>query len=154
MSIWEWLLPCPEEHQLLPEQPLPKEVLNYLDQTKWMVHCEQPRDALYLGANPLITFPALAAASRGLGFLTIQSDRDGVFRRVPLLVRFGDAFYPSLSFRAVCDFLGVPPENISIRPGASIRLKDARRPGGLVHDIEIPIDRHGNMVINYSAHGS
>jgi len=137
------------EHQLLPEQPLPKEILNYLDQTKWMVHCEQPGDALYLGANPLITFPALADASRGLGFLTIQSDRDGVFRRVPLLVRFGDAFYPSLSFRVVCDYLGVPPQNISIRPGASIRLKDARRPSGLAHDIVIPIDRHGNMLINY-----
>jgi adenylate cyclase len=132
-----------------PEQPLPKEVLTYLDQTKWTVRCEPPGEKLYLGVNPLITFPALAGASRGLGFLTIQSDRDGVFRRVPLLVRFGDAFYPSISFRVVCDFLGIPPQNITIRPGTSIRLKDARRPGGLAHDIVIPIDRHGNMVVNY-----
>ncbi|MBF8248034.1 MAG: adenylate/guanylate cyclase, partial [Bacteroidetes bacterium] len=36
-----------------------------------------------------------------------------------------------------------------MRPGKNITLKNAKRPGGPPHDIVIPIDRHGNIVINY-----
>jgi adenylate cyclase len=49
----------------------------------------------------------------------------------------------------MCDYLSVPPENIIVRPGKNVTLKNAKRPGGPPHDIVIPIDRHGNMVINY-----
>lgn len=123
---------------------------DYLDRTKWSVTLEgNPRD-FYAGTSPLITFPKLARASRGLGYLSLQMDRDGVFRRLPLLVRYRDGFYPSFAFRAVCDYLTVLPENIRVKPGHSITLKQAKRPrDDTGHDIVIPIDRHGNMVINF-----
>jgi adenylate cyclase len=130
-----------------PETP---ETTQYLDSTAWRVRVEgRPPDDFYRGVNPLITFPDLAHASRGLGFLSIKPDRDGAFRRVPLLVRWRDAYYPSIAFRVVCDYLHVPPENVVIESGERIRLKGARRPGKAAHDIVIPIDRHGNMVINF-----
>ncbi len=121
---------------------------HYLDRTKWDVVVEGDPGGFYLGGNPLITFPGLASASRGLGFLNVRPDRDGVYRRAPLLVRYGDAFYPSIAFRAVCDHLGVPPQQVVVRPGDCITLKNARRPGGDVHDIVIPIDRQGNLIVN------
>ncbi len=124
--------------------------LEYLDRTKWHVTVKGDPKEMYVGADPLLTFSALGSASKGLGFLSLEFDRDGVFRRMPLLVRYKDAFYPSFSFRAICDYLGVPPERIVIRPGKTITLKDAKRPGGAAaHDIVIPIDRSGNMVINF-----
>ncbi len=126
-----------------------KDVL-YLDKTKWQVVVDGNPIAFYVGTNPLITFPALASASQGLGYLSLKFDPDGVFRRLPLLVRYQGAFYPSFSFRAICDYLNVPPEKIIVKPGKTITLKDAKRPGEATgHDIVIPIDRHGNMIVNF-----
>ncbi len=123
--------------------------IDYLDSTKWNVVVEGHADDFYQGIKPLTTFTRLADASRGTGFLSIKFDRDGAFRRAPLLVRYGNAFYPSLPFRAVCDYLKVPPEKIIVRPGTSVTLRDAHRPGASSHDIVIPIDKHGQMVINF-----
>jgi len=127
------------------------EDLSYLGKTKWQVVVTGDSEGFYVGGNPIITFPALASASRGLGYLSLNPDRDGVFRRLPLLVRYDEAFYPSFAFRAICDYLNVPPGKIIINPGKkTITLKDAHRPGERApHDIVIPIDRHGNMVINF-----
>jgi adenylate cyclase len=127
-----------------------KKDIQYLEKTKWDISIEGSPDLLYTGFNPLITFYSLSDVSRGLGFINIQPDRDGVFRRVPLLVRFRASFYPSFSFRAICDYLDVAPENIIVKPGRSIRLKNAKRPHAETRDdIVIPIDRYGRMIINY-----
>ena len=128
-------------------------VAGYLQQTTWAVTVQGDTRGFYRGTKPLLTFPPLAAAARGLGYLSLKPDRDGVFRRLPLLVRYGDAFYPSLAFRGICDYLQVSPEQIVVRPGTSIMLRGARRPGAPApRDLVIPIDRHGNMLINYVGH--
>lgn len=121
----------------------------YLDMTKWNVQIDGDTRDLYYAYDPIITFSALSAASRGLGYLNISFDRDGVYRRVPLLFRYHESFYPSFAFRAVCDYLGVTPDRIILKPGSSLTLKDARRPGGEPRDIVIPIDHSANMLVNY-----
>ena len=122
----------------------------YLERTEWDVIIDGNPGSLYEGIKPLMTFPELASVSRGLGYLNLKTDPDGVNRRMPLLVRYGEAFYPSLAFRGICDFLNVAPGKIIIRPGKSITLKDAKRPGEPSgHNIVIPIDQHGNMLINF-----
>jgi adenylate cyclase len=123
--------------------------IEYLERTKWNVVVDGFADDFYEGVKPLTTFTELASASRGLGYLSIKFDRDGAFRRAPLLIRYENAFYPSLPFRAICDYLHVPPERIIVRPRKSITLKDAQRPGKEPHDIVIPIDKYGQMVINF-----
>jgi adenylate cyclase len=138
------------EGKLQRKQPEGTKDVLYLDKTKWQVVVKGDPTAFYVGTNPLITFPALASASHGLGYLSLKFDRDGVFRRLPLLVRYEGAFYPSFSFRAICDYLNVLPENIIVKPGKTITLQDAKRPGEAEgHDIVIPIDQYGNMVINF-----
>jgi adenylate cyclase len=122
----------------------------YLDRTKWLVKIEGNPDSFYEGINPLLTFPELASATRGLGSLSVKFDRDGVLRRVPLLLHYNDAFYPMLPFRIVCEYLRVPPENIIVRPGEHIILQAVQGPAGPPpRDIVIPIDMNGNMVVNY-----
>ena len=134
-----------------PRSEYPKKVndIEYLDKTKWRVVVKGDATEFYAGVNPLTTFPALSSVSRGLGYLSLEADRDGVYRRLPLLVRYKNAFYPSFAFRAICDYLDVHPEKI-IKSGKTITLKDAKLPGEAAgHDIVIPIDRYGNMVINF-----
>ena len=100
--------------------------------------------------RPMVTFPALSLATGGLGFLDLRVDRDGVYRRAPLLARDGDGFLPSLPLRVICDYLEVTPDRVEVTPGRSIVLRGARRPQESEgHDIVIPIDQYGNMVVNY-----
>jgi adenylate cyclase len=127
----------------------PSKGRSYMLQTKWNVSADAAAGKLYVGENPLTTYADLAHASRGLGSLSIRFDRDGVLRRVPLLVRYEDAFYPLLPLLVISDYLQVPPEKIILKPGRSIVLKDAKRPGSEPHDITIPIDRHGNLIVDY-----
>ena len=125
---------------------------SYVLQTHWDIGVDAAADSLYVGENPLTTYAELANASRGLGSLSVKFDPDGVLRRVPLLVRYEDAFYPLLPLRVICDYLQVPPDKIVLVPGRHIILQDANRPeppGSKPYDIKIPIDRYGNMIVNY-----
>jgi adenylate cyclase len=139
----------PEDH-LLKRKKKPQDAIPYLDRTKWRVIVKEDPQSFYVGTNPLTTFSELASASRGLGSLSIKFDRDGVLRRVPLVVRYGGEFYPILPFRVICDYLKVSPDKIAVKPGKNITLRDARRPREeQSQDIVIPIDRQGNMLVNY-----
>ncbi len=129
--------------------PRPEADWEYLSRTKWYVRMEGDPRTMYVGGNPILTFPEFASSARGLGYLSLRIDRDGVFRRAPLLVRYEDAYYPSFAFRAVCDYLHVTPDRVVVRPGTSIILEGACRPGGEPHDITIPVDARCNLTINF-----
>jgi len=123
--------------------------LNYLAATKWNIRVDGDADDIPVAYHAKITFSDLATASRGLGFLNVVFDRDGVYRRSPLLYRYDGAYYPSFAFLATCQYLGVTPDRVTLRPGRNITLKDACRPGGKPHNVVIPIDRSGNLLVNY-----
>lgn len=130
-------------------QPRPASTWEYLSKTKWYVQVEGDISTMYVAVNPNITFPALASSARGLGSIALQFDQDGVFRRAPLLLRYEDGFYPSFAFRAICDYLQVPQNNIIVHPGKNLTLRDAHRPNSPPHDIVIPIDDRCNIIVNF-----
>jgi adenylate cyclase len=133
----------------LQESQIPKSHSDYLLKTKWKVQVDGDINGMYVGEKPLITFPIVASAARGLGYLSLKADPDGVFRRAPLLVRYDDGFYPSFPFRTICDYLHVKPEQIIVRPGKNITLTGAFRPGQQPHDIVIPVDERCNITVNF-----
>lgn len=124
--------------------------LEQLKNVAWQIDVSDDTSGLIRGTNPLWTFSELADAARGLGYLSLRFDRDRVFRRVPLLARTPVGFVPSFPFRIVCDYLSVSPHQVLLAPGESITLKQAHAPGRDVHDIVIPIDHEGYMLINYA----
>ena len=95
-------------------------------------------------------FAKLNQQAKGIGHITVYPDRDGVFRRVPLLVRHKKGFIPLASFRMLCDFLHVAPDQIQGEFGENILLKSAEFPDGRTKDIAIPVDSHGRMIINFA----
>src|SRR5262245_37856031 len=132
------------------QQPSRAEDKRYVEQTAWSLAVQEDLDAVYVGTDPVSTFYDLAIAARGLGYLSSTADRDGILRRLPLVVRYNGAFYPSLAFRVICDYLQVLPANILVMPGRQIILRGAQRPGtGFPHEFVISIDHSGNMIINY-----
>ena len=137
---------------LYPNGELNPDKKEYLRLSKWHLSVEGNPDRLLEARHPMMmTYPALASASQGLGFVDIFPDPDGIVRRIPLLVRYEGAFYPSISFQTVCRILGVTPPQIVLRPGRSILLKDAgKRTNGAARDLVIPIDAAGNLILNFT----
>ncbi len=86
----------------------------------------------------------LAANMKGTGFVNVQPDIDGTTRRVPLVIEYQGRVYPSLSLKLVSDYLGVEKNNINVVPGRYIELEGSRQ-----GDIKIPVDREGQMLVNY-----
>lgn len=124
--------------------------LRYLESTAWQITVRGEAHDILEGFYRQATFAPLARAARGLGNLSVLTDRDGVYRRLPLLVRYGTAFYPSFALRVICDYLRVPPAHIVLQPGKHLTLRQAQGPADAQpHDVVIPIDRRGNMLLNF-----
>ncbi|MBN2444688.1 MAG: CHASE2 domain-containing protein [Spirochaetales bacterium] len=103
------------------------------------------------GVQILASHPELQKAARGLGHILRDTDSDGRDRKIPLIIRYKNTYIPGFAFRMICDYLCVPPRNISISFGNYILLKNAVFPfSGLKKDIKIPIDDKGRMRINFS----
>ena len=138
-----------QDKPLLQKPLRPASHWEYLSKTKWHVQVEGDTSKMYVGGIPIITFPEMASATQGLGYLNLKADRDGIFRRAPLLIRYDDAFYPSFPFRTICDYLHVKPEQIILHPGKSITLIGAYRSGQQPHTISIPVDERCNLIVNF-----
>ena len=58
--------------------------------------------------------PSLANAARSYGFFDEEPDPDGSYRRAILVVRYDQAFYPSLDIEAVRQAENIPDENVNL----------------------------------------
>ncbi|MGH7889753.1 MAG: CHASE2 domain-containing serine/threonine-protein kinase, partial [Thermodesulfobacteriota bacterium] len=89
-----------------------------------------------------ISYPerSLAKASADLGFVNIEVDRDQKTRKEPLIINYGDNYYPALVIQVAKRFLQVASSDVKIDPGNAIQLKN----------VDIPIDNKGRMLINYN----
>jgi adenylate cyclase len=105
------------------------------------------RGVRYLPSAPLArtNLPALTAAARETGYFNFFPDDDGVCRRVPLAIRYGDQIALPLSlsiWRAS-------------RPGeaVTIRLADFGVESIRAGTTQIPVAEDGQMLINYQGPG-
>jgi len=94
--------------------------------------------------------PSLARAAAGVGFASPKEDIDGIIRRYRLGVVYDGRFFPALALIMACDYLQVPLEALEILPGRYVRMPDAHLPDGRIEAIEIPINRQGEMLINWA----
>jgi adenylate cyclase len=85
--------------------------------------------------------PQYGAAARTLGYFNFFPDSDGLYRRVPLAIRFGDQIATPLSLAMLA--LHRPDQNLAISTGAA--GVDSVRFGST----QIPVSADGQMLINY-----
>ena len=139
----------PEEYRRL-FNPSPQELEEHvLAETLWHPRVVREGEPHY-AETAIANFPELVLLARGIGHINSDPDRDGVHRRFPLLYRYRDGFFPSLTFRMACDYLEVDFRDVEVSFGDYILLPGARFPNGNERDIRIPIDRQGRMIINYA----
>ena len=99
----------------------------------------------------LVTFPGLlrnlpelefAAAGRGL--FTIRPERDGIVRRVPIVMRAEGTIVPSLTL----EMLRV----VSGSPAILLRTDEAGMQGVALRGFEVPTDGHGQQWVHFGHH--
>ncbi len=95
------------------------------------------------------TSAGLAEAASGLGHINCFPEKDGMYRRLPLLLSVEDGYIPSLALRVACDYLSISPDKVRVISGRAVILPHASFPDGRVQDVRIPIDIQGRMFINY-----
>ncbi len=85
----------------------------------------------------------LAEAAKGSGYVNVEPDTDGVTRRVPLVMRYGDYILPSVALDVVVNYLGASRGDVIIEPGRkiSIKTKDG--------EVDIPVDEKCRMLVNH-----
>jgi len=84
--------------------------------------------------------PVFEQGALALGFAKMMPDEDGIVRRLPLVIKNGDAYEPALSLTAIAKYLR-RPEIIESTPEDNY-LSFAGR--------TIPLDNTNNMLINYA----
>lgn len=95
--------------------------------------------------NATVPFPALAAASAGIGHLNLSPDGDGAYRRYPPLVSFekGAGAYPAMALLIAAYVKGVGPDKI-IAGDNNIRIGDTVIP--LLSDSSAYVYYQGGIV--------
>jgi adenylate cyclase len=81
------------------------------------------------------------------GHLYPSLDFDGVTRRVPIFMKYGEGYYEALSFAVTRTYLGNVPAKIQVRPPAVKNL--ATIPWVDIGNIRIPLDERMSAVIPY-----
>ena len=118
-----------------------------------------PKDKLHLYSkirNPDIVdisypIPELMNSTKGFGFSNRDTDVDGAFRKIRLVILFEERIYFNLGLSMLLDICNVKMKNIEIIPGDKIVLKDAFNPvSHEQRDIEIPIDDQGMVYVNWT----
>ena len=92
----------------------------------------------------------LRDAARGFAYAQTTEDFDGARRRYPLVLQYQDVLFPSIALLIACDHLQVPINSVEVWPGDHIRLPNAHFSDDRTEDIEIPIDEHGTMNVNWA----
>ena len=89
----------------------------------------------------------LVRSARGVGYTNSNIDNDGVRRRNELFYEYDGKYLGQLTFWPLMDLLGVTEFE---RTKYALILKNAVFPGDTEpHDVKIPLDQNGQMLINW-----
>jgi adenylate cyclase len=103
---------------------------------------EDPQPFLFEFPGLLRNVPVLEGAAAGRGLFTIVPERDGIVRRVPMMMQAQGVIMPSLSF-----------EMLRVASGSGtilIKTDQAGIKGIGVKGFQIPTDSHGQLWVHYA----
>lgn len=81
--------------------------------------------------------------SQYVGHIVSTPDRDGVHRRIPLLVGFEDRYLPGLSLAALVSCLGADPKKTELEETGYVSVESGP------DRLRIPVEHDGSMTINW-----
>ena len=112
----------PFEPQGNPDRPLP----GYVLANSLPFKDKNPASLPPPGVNPAYPIPEFGAEAAGMGHLNAQQDVDGATRTEPLVVRYYDMFFPSLSLMLAAKSLNLAVSDVEAVPGEGVRIGKLR----------------------------
>ncbi|HEX5804201.1 MAG TPA: serine/threonine-protein kinase [Azospira sp.] len=107
-----------------PDQPLP----DYVARNRLPQVTETDGGGALPTASVQYPIEALGARAVAIGHLNANADVDGGIRAEPLVLRYYDVFFPSLSLLVAAKSLNLGPADIKARLGEEVRLGNLRIP--------------------------
>jgi adenylate cyclase len=124
--------------------PAPRTDAEMTLQTGFAVRGPDPRPFLVSFAGLLRNVPAIEQAAAGRGLFSINPERDGIVRRVPVVMEAQDALVPSLTMEML---------RVVTRSGAIlVRTDQAGVRAVAVPGLEVPTDRNGQFWVYFNKH--
>ena len=124
------------------EQPGGEPVLHPIDVVYHQKHSAPGAPHVSNARSVVTNLAELSRAVSTSGFLNYLADEDGVLRRVPLLIRYQEKFYPSLALATVMRALD--------RKSLILEVENERLEAVLLGNRRIPVDEGANLVLAYS----
>jgi adenylate cyclase len=104
----------------------------------------EPQPFLFKFTGLLRNIPILETAAGGRGLVTIRNERDGIVRRVPMIMVAQDTTVPSLSFEVLRVATGT--DTIFVKSDAAGVKSIA------VQGFELPTDGNGQLYVHFAHH--
>ena len=126
--------------------PLGEVAENYLAEELSLKNISVAKNARvpeYKGVEPAIS--EFLFNAKKAGFVNAPADDDGYLRRLHLIFKYKENYYPQLLFAPILNYLGNP--QIEVRRNKII-LKDCNFPDGK-RDLKIPLAQDGSVIIKY-----
>ncbi len=128
-----------------------KERLELLDKVKFPLNPNDRSGSIVSDVSP--PTPDLIKAAKGIGFANVFAGRDNINRTMPLIIKYKGAYYPNIDLSIVMSYYGIGPENVEIKMGEYIKLKNLPKEKmakpNEKREVLIPIDGFGFMDVNY-----
>ncbi|KWT85560.1 CHASE2 domain-containing protein [Candidatus Magnetominusculus xianensis] len=100
----------------------------------------------YQAKDAICNLKEFGLAVKYSGFTNVNPDLDGVIRRVPIIFKYGDSYYPSFALAILLQ--AISSNQIFVHFGKS-GIESVQ-----VDKVKIPIDQKGNMIIRYYGNAS
>jgi adenylate cyclase len=102
----------------------------------------EPSRVPLIGASGVeLNLPEISQAASGAGYFNMLPDVDGVVRWFPMTILYGSDFFAPMNLVTLARFRGIPTSSITLSQAGVEEVRLGRQ--------EIPVDRHGRMLINY-----
>ncbi|WOE69580.1 adenylate/guanylate cyclase domain-containing protein [Hydrogenimonas thermophila] len=98
-------------------------------------------DFIIKAKRAILNIPIIQNNAYSSGFFNTIPDNDGIVRTVPLIVRYDDSIYPSLSLEIVRAIIGVNKVYINYTSSGVTSVQ--------MNDLIIPTDRFGRLLVNF-----
>jgi len=102
------------------------------------VHTDDP---FFQATSAVCNIETLTAAAPASGFLNAAPDPDGILRRAPLLMQYGDRVYPSLSLAAV--------RSVTHAQNLVLRVANINTAALGLDGRDVPLDGKSNLLLRY-----
>src|SRR5215469_11851960 len=124
--------------------PVPRSETEAALQTGFAVKGPDPTPFLVTFAGLLRNVPVIEQAAAGRGVFSILPERDGIVRRVPIIMQAQGAMVPSLSM----ELLRVVADSGAIL----VRTDEAGVQSVAVPGLELPTDQNGRLWVHFNRH--